>query len=140
MDKSNLIGLGIMAAASIALIAAADPLYDAIKAKRIEDAAGGVETLTGVGEAEGFGGVVGAEVVIAGDKIVGLTLTGDKETPEIGGAAISTLQSSILEAGALDGVDGVSGATVTSAAVKEAVAKAIDTAKGITSEVTSETR
>lgn len=138
MDKSNLVGLGVMAAASVAVIAIANPAYDAIKAKRVEEAAGGLETLTGVGEAEGFGGAVSAEVIVAGDKIVGLTLTGDKETPEIGGAAIGTLQSGILEAGTLDGVDGVSGATITSDAVKAAIAKAIDNANGVTTETTPE--
>ncbi len=131
MDKSNLIGLGVMAVASAALIAAAEPAYDAIKAKRIEAAAGGMETVTGIGEGEGFGGPVTAEVVLAGEKIVGLTLTGDKETPEIGGAALNTLQTNILSAGSLDGVDSVSGATITSAAVKEAVQTGINAANGI---------
>ena len=125
MNKSNLIGLGVMAAASVAVVAAADPAYDAIKAKRIQDAAGGVETVTLTGEGEGYGGPVTAEVVVAGEKIVGLTLTGEKETPEIGGAALSTLQESILSAGSLDGVDAVSGATWTSkgafAAIKSAM-------------------
>lgn len=130
MEKNQLIGLGVVAAASAALIAGAEPMYQAMKEKRIEEAAGGAETAAGTAEAEGFGGAVTAEVVVAGDKIVGLTLTGDKETPEIGGAAISTLQSSILQAGTLNGVDSVSGATITSNAVKEAVAKAVERANG----------
>ena len=44
-----------------------------------------VETTTVEGEAEGYGGTITAKVTLEGDKIVGLELTGDKETPAVGG-------------------------------------------------------
>ena len=125
MDKSNLKGLIAMAVVSAAVVAAANPVYDAIQAKRIQDAAGGMETVTLTGEGEGYGGPITAEVIAAGDKIVGLTLTGEKETPEIGGAALSALQESILSAGGLDGVDAVSGATWTSKGAFAAIRSAM---------------
>ena len=59
------------------------------------------------GEADGFGGPITAEVTVEGDKITALTLTGEKETPEIGGQALEPLQQAILAAGTIDGVDGV---------------------------------
>ena len=81
------------------------------------------EVLTG--EAEGFGGAIKAEVSVEDGKIVGLMLTGADETPAIGGVALETLQSAIVAAGSLDGVEAVSGATWTSngafAAVKNAL-------------------
>lgn len=125
MNKSNLVGLGVMVVASAAVVALANPAYDAIKSKRMEDAAGGQETTVVKGEAEGYGGPVTAEVTLAGDKIIGLVLTGEKETPEIGGSAMNTLTESILAAGGLDGVDAVSGATWTSNGVFDAIKSAI---------------
>ena len=86
------------------------------------------EALSGTvvtGEGEGYGGPVKAQVTVDGDKIVALTLTGDKETPEIGGKALETLQEAILENQGLEGVDAVSGATWTSKGVFQAVRTAM---------------
>ncbi|MGN0776600.1 MAG: FMN-binding protein, partial [Candidatus Ventricola sp.] len=86
-------------------------------------AAGMAETLTG--EAEGFGGPIKAEVTVESGAITALTLTGDAETPAIGGAALETLTEAIVAAGGIDGVDGVAGATWTCngafAAIKNAL-------------------
>ena len=130
MNKSNLVGLGVMAAASVAVIALANPAYDAIRGKRMEDAAGGQETTVVKGEAEGYGGPITAEVTMAGGKIIGLELTGESETPEIGGTAMNTLKEAILAAQGLDGVDAVSGATWTSNGVFDAVNSAMGSAAG----------
>lgn len=121
MNKGNLVGLGVMAVASAAVIALANPAYEAIQSKRVEAAAGGQATTVATGEADGFGGTITAEVTLAGDKIVGLKLTGEGETPEIGGTAMTELEEAILAAQGLDGVDAVSGATVTSNGVFEAI-------------------
>lgn len=129
MSKRNLKGLAAMVVGAAVVIAAADPVYYAItdsmeqkkEEKAIAEAAGGQETVTKTGESTGFGGAVTAEVVLAGDKIVGLTLTGDSETPDIGGAAMDKLKEAILAAGGLEGVDAVSGATLTSNGVFEAI-------------------
>lgn len=77
------------------------------------------------GEAKGYGGPIKAEVTLEGEKIVDLKLTGDQETPTIGGAALEPLQAAILEKGGLDGVDAVSGATWTSNGVFDAVRSAM---------------
>lgn len=75
-------------------------------------AAAMAETLTG--EADGFGGPIQAEVTVENGVITALTLTGEAETPAIGGAALDTLTEAIVAAGTLEGVDGVAGATWTS--------------------------
>lgn len=80
---------------------------------------------TSVGEADGFGGKIVAEVTTEDGKIVGLTLTGDGETPEVGGQALEPLTEAILAAGTVDGVDAFTGATWTSNGVFAAVRAAL---------------
>ena len=86
-------------------------------------ATGLCETLTG--EAEGYGGAIKAEVTVENGAIVGLVLTGEAETPAIGGAALEPLTEAIVAAGSVDGVDGVAGATWTSNGVFAAVRNAM---------------
>lgn len=81
------------------------------------------ETLTG--EAEGYGGAIKATVSVEDGAITGLLLTGEGETPAIGGAALETLMETIVAAGTVDGVDGVAGATWTSNGVFAAVRNAM---------------
>ena len=121
MNKRNLIGFGAVIVASAVLVVATQM----VRTKRVQDVTDGAETVTLTGEGEGYGGPISAEVIAAGDKIVGLTLTGEKETPEIGGAALKTLQENIVSAGGLDGVDAVAGATWTSKGVFAAVESAM---------------
>ena len=61
-----------------------------------------------------------------GEKITGVTIDAT-ETPGIGDAAIEPLIEQIMEAQSAD-IAGVSGATVTSTAVKDAIAKALEEA------------
>ena len=96
-NKGNLAGLGIMAAAAVVVVAGSQPLYNAIQEKKLQDAAGGEEIRTLTGQAEGYGGPISVTVTAAGDRIIDLEITGDEETPDIGGAAISSLKTSILE-------------------------------------------
>lgn len=77
------------------------------------------------GEAEGFGGPITADVTVTDGKITSLKLTGEKETPAIGGAALEALEQAILEKGTVDGVDACSGATWTSSGVFNAVKNAL---------------
>ena len=126
MNKGNIIGLGVMAAAAAAVVAVSGPAYEAIQNSRLEAAAGGAEITVVNGEAEGFGGPVQAEVTVAGDKIIALSLTGEGETPEIGGTAMEELTGAIMEKGTVEGVDAVSGATVTSEGVFAAVKAALE--------------
>ena len=80
--------------------------------------------------ASGFGGMVDVTVTI-GDKggITDVAVSGPDETPDVGGAAIPTLVSQILQRQSAD-VDVVSGATFTSNAVREAAAAALAQAGG----------
>ena len=80
-------------------------------------------------EAKGFGGAVKVVVTVDGDKITDVKVTGESETPGIGTNAIDQLPAKIIEAGSAD-VEGVSGATVTSEAIKAAAKEAIAAAKG----------
>lgn len=87
-----------------------------------EAAESAAETLTGA--AEGFGGEVSVELTRVDGKITEAKLTGDKETPEIGGKALEELSKQVVAANG-SAIDGVSGATITSTAVKNAVAAAL---------------
>lgn len=123
-------GLGAMVVASAAVIAVSGPAYDALsKVGRVQ----GTESIytPGVYEAEeqGFGGMVQAVVTVDEANITDLKLTGEGETPELGGAAMSSLQMEILKNQTTE-VDSVSGATITSEAVKAAVSKALAAARG----------
>lgn len=81
-----------------------------------------VEKLTG--EADGFGGPVSVELTVTDGTITAAAITGDDETPEVGQAAFEELQNQIVAANGSE-IDGVSGATITTAAVKTAVQRAM---------------
>ena len=79
--------------------------------------------------AQGFGGPVTVKITVDEGTVTAVQVTGEGETPAIGGAAIEQFNTSLV--GATDAeVDGVAGATVTSTAVKEALAEAMAQAKG----------
>lgn len=78
--------------------------------------------------AQGYGGDVKVNVTVDADKITNVTIDGPDETPTIGGEAIKTLPEVIKKANS-DKFDGVSGATVTSDAVKKAVGECLAEAK-----------
>lgn len=80
------------------------------------------ETLTGT--AEGFGGDVTITLTSADGVITECKITGDDETPDIGIKAFAELEKQVVAANGPE-IDGVAGATVTSDAVKKAVAAAM---------------
>ena len=80
-------------------------------------------------EAPGFGGPVSVTLTVEDGKIVDAVITGDGETPTVGDAALEPLAEQLKAAGSAD-IDGVSGASVTSGAVKEAAAAALSQACG----------
>ena len=95
-----------------------------------DDVEGAYKTGTYTATADGFGGPVEVSVEIGSNGgITDLTIKGDKETPDVGGAAIPVLKQAILTNQTAD-VDGVSGATFTSDAVKTATAAALAQAGG----------
>ena len=82
-------------------------------------------TLSGTGA--GLGGDVTVTLTMDGDTITAVDIDASSETPEIGGAAAEELAAQILEAQSGE-IDGVAGATITSDAVREATAKALEAA------------
>ncbi|SCI86465.1 Fumarate reductase flavoprotein subunit precursor [uncultured Clostridium sp.] len=100
------------------------------------------------GTAKGFGGEIKATVKLSDSKIEEIVVVGDKETPTIGGVAVESMPKEMVEK-QIANVDIVSGATVTSNAVIEAVTAALASAgidastlvaqEGSTAEKTEET-
>lgn len=126
----GLIGAGIMAAASVALILCSTPLYQSMsKIGRVK----GTESIytpgTYTASVEGYNGPITATVVVTDKDIEELILDGPYESPEYGGKALGTLRFSMLKQQTAD-VDGVSGATGTSDVAKMAVRKALAQARG----------
>lgn len=76
------------------------------------------------GEAEGYGGPLKVRVTMNGEDITKVEVTEHSETPGVGTRAIEALPSAIEEADSID-VDSVSGATITSQAIKQAVNQAM---------------
>ena len=81
------------------------------------------------GTAKGFGGDVSVTLTLTDGAITGCTAEGKDETEGVGSQAIAKMPGAIAESGSI-AVDGVSGATVTSTAIKEAAAAAL-TAAGL---------
>ena len=79
--------------------------------------------------AEGKNGPVVVETTFEGGRIVSVVVTEQNETPEIAGLPLEQIPPAIVEANAYN-VDSVTGATVTSDAIKAAVADAIVQAGG----------
>lgn len=76
------------------------------------------------GEAEGYGGTLKVTVTMNGDDITSVKVIEHNETEGVGTRAINALPAAIAEADSIE-VDGVSGATVTSNAIKAAVSQAM---------------
>ncbi len=80
-------------------------------------------TYTGTGE--GFGGDVVVEVTVEEGKIANVEVVENDETPDFASEALETVPAAIVEKNSTD-VDGHSGATMTSNAIKEAVNNALE--------------
>lgn len=79
------------------------------------------------GSAQGYGGTLKVEVVLSDDAIDSVTVTENGETEGIGSKAVEALPKAIVDAQSVD-VDSVSGATVSSEAIKAAVTMALEAA------------
>lgn len=77
-----------------------------------------------IGEAEGYGGTLRVTVKMNGEDVTEVKVVEHHETEGVGTRAIDALPEAIEKADSID-VDSVSGATVTSEAIKEAVSKAM---------------
>ncbi|MDO4343867.1 MAG: flavocytochrome c [Eubacteriales bacterium] len=124
--KKGLISLVAMVVLTLALILGSDGIYNMFLQKASDSAAGGSQAAVET-SAQGFGGdvVVATALNEDGTSIESVTIVDcSAETPEIGQAAAPEVAAAIAEQQSLD-VDGVSGATMTSDAVKSAVEAAI---------------
>ncbi len=77
---------------------------------------------------KGMHGELKVEVKVAGGKISSVSVTSHNETAGIGTAAIDQIPAKIIEKQSVE-VDAISGATITSVAILEAVSGALDKAK-----------
>ena len=80
-------------------------------------------------EGKGIGGTVPVTVEVKDGKIATVTVGDNSETQGIGTKAIEQLPDAIVAANGTEGVDAVSGATVTSKAIFSAVDEILDQAK-----------
>ena len=87
------------------------------------------------GEAAGFGGNVSVALTIEDGKITNVTATGADESSPALGNDLTPLAEQIIEAQSTE-IDGVAGATITSGAVRDAVAAALAQAGGEATEQT----
>ena len=76
------------------------------------------------GQSAGYGGPIVARVTIRSGAIENIEVTGDSETEGLGSVAVETLPGKMLEEKTTE-VDGVSGATISSNAIKKAVKAAL---------------
>jgi fumarate reductase flavoprotein subunit len=81
------------------------------------------------GKGTGIGGSVPVTVTVSGGKISSVVVGENSETEGIGSKAIEQLPGDIVAANGVDGVDEVSGASVTSKAIFDAVASALEGTK-----------
>ncbi|MBR6353948.1 MAG: FMN-binding protein, partial [Oscillospiraceae bacterium] len=79
---------------------------------------------TATGKGTGIDGEVIVEVKADANTIYEVTVLQQNETPGIGSVAVEKLPGAIVEANSIE-VDGISGATVTSTAIKTAVTEAL---------------
>ena len=84
---------------------------------------------------QGFGGAVNVKLTVDEETITAIEITGEGETPALGGAAIEQMNAAYVGQSDADGVDGMAGATITSDAVKAAVGNALAQARGEAQEV-----
>ena len=85
------------------------------------------EPVKATGTGTGIDGDVVVEVEADAEQIYSVTVTQQNETPGIGSNAVDQIPAAIVEEQTLD-VDDVTGATVTSTAIKDAVKEALESA------------
>ena len=86
---------------------------------------------TKTGSADGFGGAVTATLTVdANGTVTDCKLEGAQETESIGGVAAPTLKDALMAAQSTE-IDNISGATITTNAVKKAAASCIEQAMGV---------
>ncbi|WP_077610731.1 FMN-binding protein [Clostridium sp. Marseille-P2415] len=132
--RNGYIGLGAMILLAGATIFGSDPLYKAID-NSVRPAVYIPGTYTGT--ARGYGGTVTAEVTVTAKSIESIEVKGEKET--LLDLVVPGLTDTIIAKQSTE-VDAVSGATLSSTAIKEAVDQALAQARGEAAETEPETQ
>ncbi len=109
------------AAGDAAQAESAEPEAEVVPASVTEAPKG---TVTETGSGQGIDGPVVVQVTADAEKIYSVEVLEQNETPGIGSVAVEKLPGAIVEANSLL-VDGISGATVTSTAIKTAITEAL---------------
>ena len=81
------------------------------------------------GEDTGYGGPIEVSVEVDENNILSVTVVSHKETPGVGSKAVESLPDAIVAAQGVE-VDNVSGATISSGGIKNAVTRALNIAAG----------
>ena len=118
-------GLGLGAAMPAMQAATCNPLAPQ---QALAAAATGYADGTYTAEGKGIGGKVPVTVTVSGGVIIDVTVGDNSETQGIGSKAIEQLPALIVEANGTEGVDAVSGASVTSKAIFTAVEDCLEQA------------
>ena len=128
--KSNLIGLCIIVVITVIFLLCVGPITKYVKGMgRIKGSIEQYTEGTYTGIAKGFGGDITTTIVVSKTDIESVKIEGPNETPNIGGAAIPKLKTQIMKLQSAD-FDIISGATITSEAVRNSLKKAMAAAKG----------
>lgn len=80
--------------------------------------------------AQGFGGAINVKLTVDEEAITAIEITGAGETPTLGGTAIEQFNEAYVGKADADAVDSVTGATITSDAVKSAGSQRLGRSKG----------
>lgn len=120
MKLNKIISVGIVCAMMMSLITACGGSGSS--------AGGGYTAGKYTGSADGKNGPVTVEVELTADSIKSVTVTEHQETEGLSDPAIEQIPKAIVDKQSTD-VDAVSGATVTSEAIKAAAKAAIDSSK-----------
>ena len=112
-------------------VAAASSVADKASSSAASDsaAAGAYADGTYEGTGKGMGGDVPVTVTVEGGVITAVEVGDNSETQGIGSKAVEQLPAEIVAANGTEGVDGVSGASVTSKAIFTAVEEALEAAQ-----------
>lgn len=124
-EKSLLIKSGIAIAVSLAVLGVTVGMENAEKASNAVEASADAVTVTGIGQ--GLNGDVVVEVIADSAKIYSVKVLEHSETEGIGTIAVEEMPGKIVESQNLR-IDGISGCTVTSDAIKEGVGAALKSA------------
>lgn len=124
-EKSLLIKSGIAIAVSLAVLGVTVGMENAEKASNAVEASADAVTATGIGQ--GLNGDVVVEVIADSAKIYSVKVLEHSETEGIGTIAVEELPGKIVESQSLQ-IDGISGSTITSDAIKEGAVAALKSA------------